>query len=200
MARRVRTGLSAALGLGILAAVALRPRDGGRERRGRLWRPPSPSDSGTTVEVEQMCFAPTILRAPVGSDVTFTNTDPVPHNVLGAHGAWGSYDLLKGKHRSVTYRFTEAGTYPYVCTYHVGMVGTVVVGDGVGGAMTASNAGGPVIPVTEDTPPAELENVASVTTTSAEDPATPWAIAALGAGLVVLAAIAVRRYRRRSLA
>ncbi len=199
MAGRIRTGLSAALGLGILAVVAFVPGTAAASGGGGCGSAVT-DDSGTTVEVEQMCFAPTILRAPVGSDVTFTNTDPVPHNVLGAHGAWGSYDLLKGKHRSVTYRFTEAGTYPYVCTYHVGMVGTVVVGDGVGGAMTASNAGGPVIPVTEDTPPAELENVASVTTTSAEDPATPWAIAALGAGLVVLAAIAVRRYRRRSLA
>ena len=199
MARRIRTGLSAALGLGIWAVVAFVPGTAAASGGGGCGAPVT-EDSGTTVEIVQSCFAPTILRAPVGSDVTFTNTDPVSHNVLGANGAWGTYDAMKGKHRSVTYRFTEAGTYPYVCTYHIGMIGTVVVGDGVGGAMTASNADGPVIRVTEDTPAAELENLASVTSSDAENPVAPWAIAALGAGLVVLAVIAVRRYRRRSLA
>ena len=31
--------------------------------------------------------------------------------------------------REATYAFAEAGVYPYVCTVHPGMVGTIVVGD-----------------------------------------------------------------------
>ena len=102
--------------------------------------------AGTTVKIESFCFTPTIVRIDPGQVVTFTNADPVPHTVLGANGSWGGYDTLKPS-KGVTYRFTEAGTYPYVCTYHVGMVGTVVVGDGDGGAIGTNTSKGPVVQV-----------------------------------------------------
>ena len=53
--------------------------------------------------------------------------------VLGANGIWGSYDALK-RNAEATYEFAEPGVYPYVCTWHPGMVGVIVVGDGAGGA------------------------------------------------------------------
>jgi hypothetical protein len=45
---------------------------------------------------------------------------------------------------SVSYSFDEAGVYPYVCTWHPGMVGAVVVGDA-----TEQPASEPVAGVTE---------------------------------------------------
>jgi hypothetical protein len=42
--------------------------------------------------------------------------------------AWGSFESLRPG-RSVTYSFADPGVYSYVCSLHVGMLGTVVVGD-----------------------------------------------------------------------
>jgi hypothetical protein len=83
--------------------------------------------SGSTVAIRQFCFSPTILSAPTGTEVTFTNEDPIRHGVLGANAAWGSFELLRGG-RSAVYTFSEPGVYPYVCVWHPGMVGAVVVG------------------------------------------------------------------------
>jgi hypothetical protein len=92
---------------------------------------------------KDFCFGPTILRVATGETITFVNGDPFQHTVLGANGAWGSYDSLK-QGGEATYGFSEAGVYPYVCTWHPGMVGAVVVGDGVGGAIDTTTAAGPV--------------------------------------------------------
>ena len=113
---------------------------------------------GTGVDIRDYCFAPTILRVSTGDAVTFTNVDPFPHSVLGANATWGDYAGFKNK--SVIYRFSEPGVYPYVCTYHVGMVGAVVVGDGVGGAIDTPTGDGPVTKV--DASDLTLENTSAV--------------------------------------
>jgi plastocyanin len=113
---------------------------------------------GTGVDIRDFCFSPTILRLSTGDAVTFANVDPVPHSVLGANATWGDYAGFKK--RSVTYRFSEPGVYPYVCTYHLGMVGAVVVGDGVGGAIDTPTAEGPVTKV--DASELGLENASAV--------------------------------------
>lgn len=50
--------------------------------------------------------------------------------MLGAHWKWGSFEWLR-EDGSTSYGFEEPGVYPYVCTWHPGMVGVgvVVVGD-----------------------------------------------------------------------
>jgi plastocyanin len=93
--------------------------------------------SGSAVEIRQFCFTPTVLRTTAGTRVTFTNLDPMQHDVLGANGAWGSFEPLRFD-GSRSYRFGNAGVYPYVCTLHPGMVGTVVVGPAGAGAGTTS--------------------------------------------------------------
>jgi plastocyanin len=108
---------------------------------------PVTDGEGAAVDIAGNCFSPTILRAAPGDVVTFANADPVPHTVLGANGAWGGYDMLKAG-REATYSFTEPGVYPYVCTVHPGMVGTIVVGDGAGGEIDSTTAAGPVVPGT----------------------------------------------------
>jgi hypothetical protein len=40
-----------------------------------------------------------------------------------------------------TFRFNKSGVYPYYCAYHVGMVGTIVVGNGKGPGPTAKDSG-----------------------------------------------------------
>ena len=62
-----------------------------------------------------------------GETVTWANQDGFDHNVAGANGAWGSFEILR-KEKTASYTFSEPGVYAYVCTVHPGMVGTVVVG------------------------------------------------------------------------
>jgi plastocyanin len=87
--------------------------------------------SGTTVEMKDMCFTPTVLRVKPGDSVTFVNRDEMQHTVTGTGGVFGGYDALTpGK--SATYKFATDGVYAYSCIFHPGMTGAVVVGDGTG--------------------------------------------------------------------
>lgn len=140
-ARRIRRVMTAGAGLA-LVALALVPGVAGASGGGGCGGPVT-DGAGTTVEIEDFCFGPTILRVAPGESVTFVNLDRSPHTVLGANATWGGYDALKKGHEA-TYGFAEAGVFPYVCTWHPGMVGAIVVGDGAGGAIETATADGPV--------------------------------------------------------
>lgn len=158
---------------------------------------------GDTVRIRNFCFGPTILRVHPGDEVRFLNADITSHTVMGANASWGSFRQLNvGKH--VTYRFTRPGVYPYVCTYHAGMVGAVVVGGGPRMATGASTtASGPVVRVL---PQSQIQP--AVAAAPAIDPVpapistgwiAPWQLIALGAfALLVLTAVEMERRRRRS--
>lgn len=184
--------MSAAAGLAVLATLLLVPVLGqglaSASGGGGCGRPVTDA-KGTGVDIRNYCFSPTILRVSTGETVTFTNVDPVPHSVLGANATWGDYAGFKK--RSVMYRFSEPGVYPYVCTYHVGMVGAVVVGDGVGGAIGTSTADGPVTKV--DASDLEFENTSAVDQEPSEAGEGWPAIAAAAIVAGGLAVIAVRR-------
>jgi plastocyanin len=93
---------------------------------------------GSTVEAKDYCFTPTVLHIQPGQSVTWVNRDAEAHVVAGSNLAWGSSDsFLEGK--TVTYRFTQDGVYPYFCTLHVGMTGAVVVGSGSGKGAAGSS-------------------------------------------------------------
>jgi hypothetical protein len=76
-----------------------------------------------------MCFSPTVLRVAEGSEVTIVNRDQLDHPLGRPGGEWG-WDGRMGDRATV--RLDEAGTYPFFCYAHPGMVGVVVVGDGQG--------------------------------------------------------------------
>jgi plastocyanin len=140
-ARRIRRLMTAGTGMA-LVALALVPGVAGASGGGGCGGPVT-DGVGTTVEIEDFCFGPTILRVAPGESVTFVNLDRSPHTVLGANATWGGYDALKKGHEA-TYEFAEAGVFPYVCTWHPGMLGAIVVGDGAGGAIETATADGPV--------------------------------------------------------
>jgi plastocyanin len=196
MRQRIGRGLATGVGL-VLATLAVVPGVAGASGGGGCGGPVTDA-AGTAVQIKDFCFGPTILRVATGETTTFVNGDPFPHTVLGANGAWGSYDALK-QGGEATYGFSEAGVYPYVCTLHVGMVGAVVVGDGVGGAIDTTTAAGPV-------------TLASVLAGGVQDAETRsagqdagyggWVAIAAIAGLLVgtAAAFGVQRLRRRRIA
>jgi hypothetical protein len=93
------------------------------------------------VTIEAACYSPTVTRVQPGTTVTWTNADSVPHNVVVADssGDWRTSPVLT-QGGSFTHTFESTGTFPYYCSYHLGMVGVVAVGDmgGVeGGSFTA---------------------------------------------------------------
>jgi plastocyanin len=190
MAKRWRGRASAVAGVVAIAGVLfLFPSAAAASGGGGCGGPVSDA-AGTRVDIRGNCFSPTILRAAPGDVITFTNTDPNTHTVLGANGAWGGYDLLK-RGREATYAFTEAGVYPYVCTLHAGMVGTIVVGDGVGGAIDTTTAAGPVVPGGSAS---TLGTVPAESSIRLELDAGAWPMVVLGllaAILTVLAALVV---------
>jgi len=198
--RRIRRAMSAVAALGILAWVAVTPRPASASGGGGCGRPVSDS-RGTGVVIRRFCFRPTILRVRPGDTVTFVNQDPFAHTVLGANGAWGSFDAVNGGDR-VVYRFARAGVYSYVCTLHPGMVGTVVVGSGTSsGAIDATSAAGPVSPVSDSKATATVSRpapgLAGRSPTLVRAGAWP-AVAAISIALLVLATsgLAVERRRR----
>jgi plastocyanin len=122
--RTIRAGLIAAV-VGVATMVPL----SGTASAGGGCHKPLTQGTGDQVEMEMACFTPSILQVDPGTEVTFTNRDPLAHNV-SANG-WGQLDaMFKGD--SYTTRFRKEGTFPFACTYHAGMTGAVVVGDGDG--------------------------------------------------------------------
>jgi len=69
-------------------------------------------------------FTPDTIYVTVGNRVRWTNEGRVYHTVESDSSLWGS-DLLAPT-RWFEVRFDSAGTYPYHCSIHAGMVGTVV--------------------------------------------------------------------------
>jgi plastocyanin len=186
-----RRALAAVFGSAVLASVVLVPGVAAASGGGGCGAPVTDA-AGTEVEISENCFTPTILRAQPGDTITFTNADRVPHTVLGANGVWGSYDAMK-RNVEATYEFAEAGVYPYVCTWHPGMIGVVVVGDGAGGAIDTTTAEGPITLAgsqTEIAEPASASNGAGVALAGG----------AVGLALGAAGAVGILRLRRRSVA
>lgn len=87
---------------------------------------PQSGTSGPSVSMDGTTFVPGDITVAVGETVTWTNKDPFPHNVSSSSGGFSSKDLQPGDE----WRFTaeKPGKFPYVCTLHPGMKGTLIVG------------------------------------------------------------------------
>jgi plastocyanin len=94
--------------------------------------PPASPAVGTPVAVVSgastlttTAYAPNPITISVGGTATWTNSDSTPHTSTGNDGSWNSGAIAPGASFSRT--FAAAGSFPYHCTIHPGMVGTVVV-------------------------------------------------------------------------
>jgi plastocyanin len=77
------------------------------------------------VTIKDYAFTPATLTVAAGTTVTWTNNDAVPHTATASDGSFDSGNLNPGQ--SFSFTFSTPGTYPYVCQYHAGMQGTIVV-------------------------------------------------------------------------
>ena len=80
---------------------------------------------GTHVVVDNFSFAPATATVPVGTTVTWTNRDEIPHNVVSPEQKFKSRVLDSDE--TFSHTFDVAGTYQYYCSIHPRMTGQVVV-------------------------------------------------------------------------
>ena len=74
---------------------------------------------------DQLQFSPNSSSAKVGQIIQWTNAGSVLHNVTFDVSSLSDSGLAPGGTWEV--KFTKAGSYHYVCTFHAGMEGTVTV-------------------------------------------------------------------------
>ena len=84
-----------------------------------------PSAAKAGVKIDNFVFGPQTITVPVGTTVTWTNSDDIPHTSVSTEGVFKSKVLDTDE--KFSYTFTKAGTYPYYCTIHPKMTGKVVV-------------------------------------------------------------------------
>jgi plastocyanin len=85
---------------------------------------PAAADS-TQVVVDNFSFTPAAAAVPVGTTVTWTNHDDIPHNVVSPEQKFKSPVLDTDE--VFSHKFEAVGTYTYYCSIHPRMTGQVVV-------------------------------------------------------------------------
>jgi plastocyanin len=86
---------------------------------------PAAAAASQQVVVDNFSFTPATAAVPVGTTVTWTNHDDIPHNVVSPEQKFKSPVLDTDDMFSHT--FDVAGTYKYYCSIHPRMTGQVVV-------------------------------------------------------------------------
>nr|WP_320160555.1 cupredoxin family copper-binding protein [uncultured Methanoregula sp.] len=89
---------------------------------------PAPATGANTIAIKNFAFSPATLTVKAGTTVTWTNADGTSHTVVsdaGAPSAFTSPSIANGA--SFPFTFTQAGTYPYHCSIHPSMTGTIIV-------------------------------------------------------------------------
>jgi len=84
-----------------------------------------PSATNAEVKIDNFSFGPETLTVPVGTTVTWTNRDDIPHTVVSTDGVFKS--KVRDTDEKFSYTFSKAGTYPYYCSVHPKMTGKIVV-------------------------------------------------------------------------
>ena len=128
--RRCATAL-----LAILTAVPLAAcgsgssSSGGSTDAGVAAAGPASAQTITVDSTDDLDFVPEVIAAKVGTlTITLGNSGQISHNLVFDDKALPAIGTVTGgKSLSATYTFDKPGTYAFVCTFHNGMDGKVVV-------------------------------------------------------------------------
>ncbi|CCF84571.1 cupredoxin domain-containing protein [Nitrolancea hollandica] len=84
------------------------------------------SSEEVQVRIVDFAFEPSTITIKPGTTVVWTNDGPTQHTTASKEGnVWESKILEQGD--VFRYRFEQPGTFPYWCTLHPSMLGTVIV-------------------------------------------------------------------------
>ena len=84
-----------------------------------------PSGAAAAVKIDNFSFEPQTLTVAVGTTVTWTNRDDIPHTSVSTDGVWKS--KVMDTDETFSYTFAKSGTYSYFCSIHPKMTGKIVV-------------------------------------------------------------------------
>ena len=86
---------------------------------------PAAAPDDKQIVVDNFSFMPASAAIAVGTTVTWTNHDDIPHNVVSPEQKFKSPVLDTDE--KFSHKFEAAGTYKYYCSIHPRMTGQVVV-------------------------------------------------------------------------
>ncbi len=80
--------------------------------------------------MQNTTFTPGSKTVAVGTTIKWINKDNTTHDVISGtrgnpSGIFNSGDM--GANAEFTFTFSQAGTFPYFCSHHAGMTGTIIV-------------------------------------------------------------------------
>jgi plastocyanin len=110
----------------LAAALVLGMGAFGTGRKGSVTRAQQKA-STMEVKVDNFSFGPATLTVPVGTAVTWTNRDDVPHTIVSTDDPKAFKSKVLDTDEKFSFAFTKSGTYPYFCSIHPKMTGTVIV-------------------------------------------------------------------------
>ncbi len=119
--RHLNTGTLAFV---LFVALALLSSIHGKNSEARESAPPKATK--TEVVIDNFSFSRETITVPIGTTVTWTNHDNVPHVVTSADDQFKKSPLLKAG-QSFSNTFATAGSYSYFCSIHPRMKGKIIV-------------------------------------------------------------------------
>ena len=104
----------------------------------------APASTGKTKTIEikanEMTFGPAMANANVGDTISWVNVGKIPHTVTAKDGSFDKTPIAPGER--FNYVLRKEGSIAYVCTYHPGMDGMLMVGPALAGvAVPGAQAG-----------------------------------------------------------
>jgi plastocyanin len=88
--------------------------------------PAAPPGGTDTIVMKSFTFTPASLTVAPGTKLTVINEDQAPHTVTANDKSFDSGNISGGQRGEVTAP-TKPGSYPYICTIHQYMMGTLIV-------------------------------------------------------------------------
>lgn len=86
---------------------------------------PSGGVTADAIEIKEFKFNPGDAVVKVGQKIVWTNEDTAPHDVVADDGSFKSETLEKDD--EFAYTADKAGSFPYICSIHPTMKGTLTV-------------------------------------------------------------------------
>ncbi|MBV8539950.1 MAG: cupredoxin domain-containing protein [Pseudonocardiales bacterium] len=87
---------------------------------------PSAPTAADTVVIKNFTFVPASVSVAPGTRVMVLNEDQAPHTLTARDKSFDTGTIPSGQRREITAP-TKPGDYPYICTLHPYMTGTLIV-------------------------------------------------------------------------
>jgi plastocyanin len=88
---------------------------------------PAAQAAAVAVKIDNFTFQPKELEIAVGTTVTWTNVDDVPHTATSKDDPQTFDSKALDTDEKFSFTFTKPGKYPYYCKVHPHMMGVVTV-------------------------------------------------------------------------